>query len=89
MPLPEVEPEIFTIFAGFLSTGRIHLCHIKQATSPEAKGSHDNNDWEDVIAQAWLLGDQLLSSSFKNAVVDKLTDMVSKENKIPKTMFSA
>jgi len=39
------------------------------------------------IANAWLLGDHLRSTTFKDALVDKMVDILQSTAEVPKSMF--
>lgn len=91
VPLPEVKPENFQVFPTFLNTRSIQMCHFEPAGELKRKEGEDRavgneNGWESLVAQTWLLSDQLTSTSFKGAIVDKVASLVAVESKIPKTM---
>lgn len=87
---PEESPETFQAFATFLDTGAIHLDHFKKNTTKPAtaqQGRPDIDKQWDNIAQAWLLGEHLLSTPFKDALVDKTIHILRTTAEIPKTML--
>jgi hypothetical protein len=82
--LPEETPEAFQAFLTFLDTGAVHLGHFRSASEEDAnqETSDETAQWES-IAGAWLLGDRILSVSFKDAIVDKVIHMVRDLNQVP------
>lgn len=87
---PEESPEVFQVFVTFLDTGVIHLDHFNSnglAVAQEVEDSRDADGQWDMIAQAWLLGEHLCSTSFKDALVDKMVHILQTTAEIPKAMF--
>ncbi|KAF2156044.1 hypothetical protein K461DRAFT_275119 [Myriangium duriaei CBS 260.36] len=60
--LPEQDPECFAIYVNYLHTGEISFKH---------KAGHQS--WE-ILFQAYFLGNYLEDESFRNAVMDYLSD---------------
>lgn len=88
MRFPEEPPEAFQVFVTFLDTGVIHLEHSKSATDVVARDDDPDADKEwHKVAQAWLLGDRLRSTTFKDAFVDKMIHILQTTAEIPKSMF--
>lgn len=69
VPLEEQDPEIFQIFQHFIYSGCI--CSNKNGDSgPDSEVSWDV-EWE-RLGNAWVFGEVILSTSFKDAVVDAI-----------------
>ncbi|KAK5704632.1 hypothetical protein LTR17_021726 [Elasticomyces elasticus] len=75
--IPSRDPELFAYFAGFLMTGKILT--IKSGS----KSTDENEDEWELLARLWVLGDFLLSTSFKDAVVDALISKVADGVSVP------
>ncbi|GAB7329948.1 hypothetical protein MBLNU13_g01650t1 [Cladosporium sp. NU13] len=87
---PEESPEAFQMFVTFLDTGVIHLCHFKSnrpVVAQEVADSRDVDEEWKKIAEAWLLGERLCCTSFKDALVDKMVHILQTTAEIPKTML--
>lgn len=87
---PEESPEAFQVFATFLDTGVIHLCHFKGNKPSIAQEREDSRSIEQEwnrIAQAWLLGEHLCSTSFKDALVDTMIHILQTTAEIPRMIF--
>jgi hypothetical protein len=87
---PEESPEAFQVFMTFLDTGVIHLNHFKSndlTITQEAEHDHAIDEQWNQITQAWLLGEHLFCSSFKDALIDKMLHTLQTTAEIPKTMF--
>ncbi|KAK3630404.1 hypothetical protein LTR56_017459 [Elasticomyces elasticus] len=80
--IPSRDPELFAYFAGFLMTGKILT--IKSGT----KSTDENEEEWELLARLWVLGDFLLSTSFKDAVVDALISKVADEGTMGKKAFN-
>lgn len=66
--LPEVEPDIFTIYLHWLYFGTLPVLH-------NASGSGSDRGNEDLeIAKAYVLGDRLIDTKFQNAVIDAIIE---------------
>jgi hypothetical protein len=85
--LPEETPETFQAFLTFLDTGVIHLRHFGEANDEDTDGEvlKESTDW-DSITDAWLLGDRILSTSFKDAVVDMVVSLAVGDGELPTSM---
>lgn len=81
------DPEIFAIFYHFLYTGQIF-----SSKSGDSEDTNWDEEW-DRLADAFLLGDKLLSTSFKDAVTDaiiaKLAASDRCRNDIHRQLYSA
>lgn len=70
VPLPEQDPEIFKTFQHFLYSGQV--CTSRDGDYHlNDDGSSRDKEWV-RLAEAWVLGDAILSTSFKDAVVDAI-----------------
>lgn len=67
--LPKDVPEHFELFANFLYTGQIFSAR-EGDQSPAPDGKRTKNDEWQRLSKAWVFGDKVLSTSFKDAVVD-------------------
>ena len=86
--LPCDEPEIFSIFCRFLYTGQIFSIKdgdYKMTPVPEAPNRHRDAEWG-RLPDAWILGEKLLSTSFKDATVDAIIAKVVDRNAWPTAM---
>lgn len=80
----------FQVFDTFLQTGKICL------TSSNAEGeeqddsvvgaSTSGDDWE-YVAEAWLLGDRIVSASFRDAITDETVSIMKQTGKSPLDMY--
>lgn len=87
--LPEESSEDFQVFVTFLNTGVIHINHFKGTDEGQAEGGDTSEEEWDSIAHAWLLGDRIHSTSFKDAIVDKVISLVRDHGKTPASMHRA
>jgi hypothetical protein len=85
--LPEETPEALQAFLTFLDTGVVHLDHFRRANEEgtDQEALDEDAKW-DNLAEAWLLGDRILSSSFKDATVDKVTSLANEHGTVPASM---
>lgn len=74
--LPEASPEAFQLFYDFINYGTVQF---------ETSECQEEDDWS-VVTEAWLLGDFLASTSFKDAVVDAMTDILHETSDPPVSM---
>lgn len=74
--LPEGDAVAFQLFAGFVYTGKVEF--------EEDRTDEDiaTNNWPGIARMhlGWLLGDALLSTTFKDAVTDSLVEWVLATN---------
>lgn len=77
------------MFATFVNTGHIHLASTEKQTSEKASGADSMELFWGQFEDAWLLGDRLLSTSFKDAVVDELMDQLRCTDQRPQAMYKA
>ncbi|KAM0720125.1 hypothetical protein Q7P37_004261 [Cladosporium fusiforme] len=75
--LPEVSPETFQLFCDFVNTG---FCQIP------VKKDQEDAAWVQVT-DAWLLGDYLDSTSFKDAILDTMLAAIRQTSNRPISMF--
>lgn len=78
--LSENEAAVFESFQSFLSTGKV--------VSGQYEGNHEEDEEWDRLADSWLLGNSLLSGSFKDAVVDALVYKSTLEQSIPGDIYT-
>lgn len=64
--LPVHSPAAFRMFLAFLYTGHVHSIFTSDSPS-----DGDNQEWN-YLEEAWLLGEHLMSTSFKDAIVDTI-----------------
>ncbi|KAK4506931.1 hypothetical protein PRZ48_000664 [Zasmidium cellare] len=88
--LPDVSPELFTLFANFLRFGKVLSNRPEDFTlrsSPD-DGYHIDKGWT-RLAEAWHLGERLQSVSFQDAIVDALAMKVSHSHAWPIDMYKS
>jgi hypothetical protein len=79
--LPSRSGDAFEDFHSFLYTGKVY-------TAMEGEENLPGADWEWTrIENAWILGEVLLSVSFKDVVLDAVLHKMSSSNKTPTAMF--
>ena len=85
---PEESSEAFQVFVTFLDAGVIHLDHFTGDRPVEGQEYDRVIDkvWNQ-IAQAWLLGEHLDCTAFKDALVDKTVHILQTTAQVPKMMF--
>lgn len=85
--LPDVDPDIFQLFANFLRFGKVLS---GRHDDLELWGSHRHYhidyEWQ-RLAEAWLLGEKIRSTSFKDAVVDAIALKVDQCHSVPVDMY--
>lgn len=86
--LPEQAPENFQVFVTFVNAGCIALDHswVTKKMATKSKVTGDDKEWCQ-IAQLWIMGEYLESTSFQDALVDKTVSILQTTGKVPKTMF--
>ena len=67
--LPEDDPEAFLVFANFLYSGQLSIA--RDPSDPQ------HCDEVSIMIASWLLGDKILSDSFKDAIVDRYAELTS------------
>lgn len=75
--LPEESHAAFCTFLAFLYTGQIYS---------ERAETEDSQEWNH-LEEAWLLGEHLLSTSFKDSVVDAMISKLQEGKACPLSMF--
>ncbi|KAK5124701.1 hypothetical protein LTR85_001414 [Meristemomyces frigidus] len=81
-------PEVFEIFYHFVHTGQIFSSKDNDFTH-DKNGETTSKDLEwGRLCGSWLLGNKLLSTSFKDAVVDALTSKMAQEERWPLSMYT-
>lgn len=74
--LPDEDPEDFSLFARFNYSGIIH--------SKREGDADEDGDGEWVrLADSWILGDKLLATTFKDAIIDSIVQKAVKEGNVP------
>lgn len=82
--LPDDDPDVFSLFARFIYTGKICSSQSNDVqVYPD--GSRRDLEWP-RLARAWILGDKLQSTSFKDAVTDAICENMAREKKWPTTL---
>lgn len=71
--LPEDDPALFATFSKFVYTGGIHCGQVDDKRFEQGKKLEDDALGARLIA-LWALGDKLMSPTFRDAVVNRLTD---------------
>lgn len=73
--MPEDDPDIFEVFSQFLySGGKIYT--IQDGDQKRgANGTTRDNEWN-RLRDCWILGEKMLSSSFKDATTDALIEKI-------------
>ncbi|KAH6711327.1 hypothetical protein DL95DRAFT_357391 [Leptodontidium sp. 2 PMI_412] len=98
--LPREDPDVFVLFATWLTRGSIELCfefinldNLNVSPTQDTKAAaalktQRLDQWHQLV-NAYILGDLLGSVAFKNTVMDLLVDkaqVVAKENKMAAEM---
>lgn len=82
--LQDSDPDVFAIFALFIHTGKIF------STRPgdvEVYADGSRRDWEWArLAKAWVLGDRLRATAFKDGMADAICDKMVLDRKWPITL---
>lgn len=81
LPLPEHGSESFGIFNTFLYSGRIYSAKEGDYTESE-DGGHTDQEWE-RLSDAWHLGQKLLATTLRDAVVDALAFKIASTSMYP------
>ena len=81
--LPEDNPEHFKIFSGFLYTGQVHSSKEGDFKSAESSGGITMDAEWSRICDLWVLGEKLLSSSFKDACTDAFLAKIYEKGNYP------
>ena len=82
--LAEDDPDIFSIFALFIHTGKIFSTRDGDIEIYE-DGSRRDKEWA-RLARAWVLGDKLQATAFKDALADAICDKIVLDRKWPLTL---
>lgn len=77
--LPEDDPELFEIFAGFIYTGGVHC-----TKQDDPQNTQDTERAR--LADLWVFGDKLQAPEFKDAVVDATDESVRSGGAYPRKM---
>lgn len=81
--LPEASPTTFCMFINFIFTGYVPpIIHV------DRKSTGEDPEWK-RLEEAWLLGEYLLSSSSKDAVVDSIISKHKTDATHPVSMCQA
>ena len=81
--LEEDDPEMFCLFYQFLYTGQIFS--IRDGGVQEKPGVASDEEWI-RLGNAWILGEKLLSSSFKDSVTDSIIAKMQEKRRFPSTI---
>ena len=85
--LVDHDREGFEIFYQFLYTG--HIFSSKDGDYQKIKDNpthtHTDTEWS-RLRDAWVLGGKLMSTSFKDAIVDALISKINTTNRFPTTL---
>lgn len=86
----ETRPSVFRVFLKFLATGRIEL-DSEDLNAPAHDQSSAGMLELDLslmfLGHLWILGDQIGSTSLRDAVTDKLTASVRIESRLPLQLY--
>lgn len=75
--LPEVDPDTFDLYLGWLYTKQIDLPSVPAAGFRDDEAlEQEEDDLLHSLINAYALGDVVADTSFRNAVVDKARDML-------------
>ena len=87
--LPDCDPALFLIFCRFIKTGQLFIKQEGDKHPPErgVKSSPWDEEW-DRLANVWLLGEELKSCSFKDAIVDAVIEKQEEDQILPMSMHS-
>lgn len=66
VPLPEDEPDIFSVYQQWLYGGRIH-------TRPSSALSKTDDEYRKLV-KAYILGEKLVGGNFKDSIVDAIVE---------------
>lgn len=83
IPLREEVPEVFQTFSTFTYTGKINS--YKEGDTNEGRPDFDA-EWP-RLRDAWILGDKLLSQTFKDAICDAVIEKVIASQKYPIQLY--
>lgn len=87
--LPEESPQAIEMFGVFIDTGHIHLIPSDREQGDMTPELESQEDIWSCLEDAWLLGERLLSTQFKDAVVDNLVEQLRTTAEVPKKMYKA
>lgn len=80
--LEEENPEIFKIFQLFLYSGCIYSKKDGDLSDFDESGHGRDGEWR-RLSEAWIFGEVILSTSFKDAVVDAIITKIKLTNQDP------
>lgn len=63
IPLPEDDPEVFSVYQQWLYGGRIHTCSSNKALFKP-------NDEYKTLVKAYILGEKIVDQDFKDSIAD-------------------
>lgn len=78
--LPDEDSTVFEIFEAFIHSGSVYSQRAGD-TFTSVEGETLDHEWT-RLADAWLLGETLQASAFKDAVVDACVDKLRQDNSI-------
>lgn len=82
--LTDDDPDVFDVFARFIYTGDIFS---SRDGDTEVYPDGSRRDWEWArLARAWVLGDKLQATTFKDAVADAICEKIVRGGKWPTTL---
>lgn len=82
--LGDDDPNIFSIFALFVHCGKIFSARANDV-NVYPDGSRRDREWA-RLARAWVLGDKLQATAFKDAVADAICDKMVLDQRWPITL---
>lgn len=81
MSLPEGNPESFAILVQFLYSGRIYSARDGDITTNK-DGKVSDKEWTRLV-EAWIMGQSLLSTTFRDAVADAMVTRINECDHCP------
>lgn len=80
MEIKDDTPEVFDVFFRFLYSGKIFT--MKDGDLTVSDQGNTDKEWP-RLRDCWIMGEKLLSNSFKDAITDALIEKVSTDSKYP------
>ena len=71
IPLPDDEPDVFSVYLHWLYGGLIHTLRQSTGLSSESDGEYE------LLVKAYILGEKILDVAFKNSVIDAIVEKVN------------
>lgn len=73
IPLPDDEPDVFSVCQHWLYDGLVHTSRQSMVTSSESDEEYE------LLVKAYILGSKLIDAAFKNSVIDAVMEKVAKD----------